>query len=268
MGQSPPSQTYNHRREGLPFFQGKAEFGELYPTINMYCSRPRKIASRGATLLSIRAPVGPTNLAQQECCIGRGLAAIHPYREIDPKFVLYILRSIEPSISSKGTGSTFTAIGKDFLERLEFDLPPLCEQNRIVAKIEELFSELDQGVESLKTAQAQLKVYRQAVLKYAFEGKLTAQWREENKDKLEPPEQLLARIGQEREVRYEQQLQEWKAAVKEWEESGKSGKKPAKPKRPHDVAPLQHREKEKLPSLPPEWAFSRMGVYIDQIEGR
>ena len=91
---------------------------------------------------------------------------------------MYLLRSIEPSLSSQGAGTTFSAIGKDFLENLEFNLPPLAEQHRIVAKIEELFSELDKGTESLKTAQAQLKVYRQAVLKYAFEGKLTAQWRE------------------------------------------------------------------------------------------
>ena len=68
------------------------------------------------------------------------------------------------------------------------------------------------------------------MLKHAFEGKLTAKWREENKDKLEKPEQLLARIKQEREACYERQLQEWKAAVKEWEESGKSGKKPSKPR--------------------------------------
>ena len=73
-------------------------------------------------------------------------------------------------------------------------LAPQNEQTRIVAKIEELFSELDKGIESLKTARRQLEVYRQAVLKHAFEGKLTAQWREENKDKLEKPEQLLARI--------------------------------------------------------------------------
>ena len=63
MGQSPASKTYNHSGAGLPFFQGKAEFGDLYPTINMYCSQPKKIAKQGATLLSVRAPVGPTNLA-------------------------------------------------------------------------------------------------------------------------------------------------------------------------------------------------------------
>ena len=80
--------------------------------------------------------------------------------------------------------------------------------------------ELDKGIESLKTARRQLEVYRQAVLKHAFEGKLTAQWREENKDKLEKPEQLLARIKQEREARYEQQLQEWKRTVNTWEAEG------------------------------------------------
>ena len=232
MGQSPSSTTYNHNGDGLPFFQGKAEFGRLYPTINMYCSQPNKIAKQGATLLSVRAPVGPTNLAQHKCCIGRGLAALHPHGGIEPKFLLYLFRSKEPVISGKGTGSTFKAVTKAFVEGLEFNLPPMPEQRRIVAKIEELFSELDKGVESLKTARAKLNVYRQAVLKHAFEGKLTAQWREENKDRLETPEQLLARIKQERVARYEQQLKEWKAAVNVWEAEGKEGKKSPKPRKP------------------------------------
>ena len=260
MGQSPPSATYNRSGDGLPFFQGKAEFGDLYPTVNMYCSQPNKIAKQGATLLSVRAPVGPTNLAQQDCCIGRGLAAIHPCGGIAPKFLLYLFRSIEPEISGKGTGSTFKAITKGFVEGLHFELPPLPEQYRIVAKIEELFSELDKGVESLKTARAQLNVYRQAVLKHAFEGKLTAQWREANKDKLETPEQLLARIKQEREARYEQQVQEWKSTVKTWEETGKPGnKKPAKPKPANDPSPIGQEDRERLLDLPDEWAWVRLG---------
>ena len=184
MGQSPSSDTYNRQFDGIPFFQGKAEFGEVFPTVNMYCSRPKKIAKPGATLLSIRAPVGPTNLAPQECCIGRGLAAFHPCGEIEPKFVLYLFRNDQPLISRTGTGSTFQAIGKGFIESMEFNLPPLAEQRRIVAKIEKLFSELDKGIESLKTARRQLEVYRQSVLKHAFEGKLTAQWREQNKTSL------------------------------------------------------------------------------------
>ncbi len=259
MGQSPSSNTYNHSGDGLPFFQGKAEFGDLYPTINMYCSQPNKIAKQGATLLSVRAPVGPTNLAQHECCIGRGLAALHPCGGIEPKFLLYLFRSMEPVLSGKGTGSTFKAITKAFVAGLEFNLPPPLEQRRIVAKIEQLFSELDKGIESLKTARTQLATYRQAVLKHAFEGKLTAQWREENKDKLEKPEQLLARIKRERAARYERQLQEWKTAVKMWEESGKAGKKPPRPKKPLEIADVPHDVIAKLPQLPESWVWRKLG---------
>ena len=259
MGQSPSSNTYNHSGDGLPFFQGKAEFGDLYPTINMYCSQPNKIAKQGATLLSVRAPVGPTNLAQHECCIGRGLAALHPCGGIEPKFLLYLFRSMEPVLSGKGTGSTFKAITKGFVAGLEFNLPPLLEQRRIVAKIEKLFSELDKGIERLKTARTQLATYRQAVLKHAFEGKLTAQWREANKGKLETPEQLLARIKQERAARYELQLQEWKTTVKMWEESGKAGKKPPRPKKPLEIADVPHDVIAKLPQLPESWVWRKLG---------
>ena len=268
MGQSPSSKTYNRSGDGLPFFQGKAEFGDLYPTINQYCSQPKKIAKQGATLLSVRAPVGPTNLAQHDCCIGRGLAAFHPCDGIAPKFLLYLFRSIEPEMSDKGTGSTFNAITKGFVENLEFNLPPIQEQRRIVTKIEELFSELDKGIESLKAARAQLNVYRQAVLKQAFEGKLTAQWREENKDQLETPEQLLDRIKQEREARYEQQLKEWKAAVKKWEEVGRSEKKPAKPKKVNLLPPLTETELVELPRVSDGWGWVRLGnLDVDISDG-
>ena len=267
MGQSPASKTYNHSGAGLPFFQGKAEFGDLYPTINMYCSQPKKIAKQGATLLSVRAPVGPTNLAQHECCIGRGLAALHPCGEIEPKFLLYLFRSIEPVISDKGTGSTFKSITKGFVEDLEFDLPPLPEQHRIVAKIEELFSELDKGIESLKTARSQLSVYRQAVLKHAFEGKLTAQWRKENKGKLEKPEQLLARIKQERETRYERKLKEWKSAVEEWEGGGKRGRKPRKPRAPNPTTKYLKDLAAEGNALPFGWAWATIGSFFDVVSG-
>ena len=102
-------------------------------------------------------------------------------------------------------------------------IAPLREQHRIVAKIEELFSELDKAVESLTLARAQLKTYRQALLKAAFEGSLTADWRAANPDKLEPPETLLARIRAEREARYKQALDDWQTALAEWRAGGESG---------------------------------------------
>ena len=129
-------------------------------------------------------------------------------------------------------------------------MPPKNEQHRIVAKIEELFSELDKGIESLKTARAQLDIYRQAVLKHAFEGKLTAQWREENKDKLEKPEQLLARIKQERETRYERKLKESKAAVKEWEGEGEQGEKTNKAQKAKRLFKF-------LSNSAPHWSMAR-----------
>ena len=145
-------------------------------------------------------------------------------------------------------------------------LPPLNEQHRIVAKIEELFSELDKGVESLKKAREQLKVYRQALLKHAFEGKLTEQWRKENADKLETADQLLERIKHERESRYQQQLEEWKAAVKQWEADGKEGRKPAKPSKLLPFSTNLVNDQEKLPKLPKGWVWLHLSDAVERIQ--
>jgi type I restriction enzyme S subunit len=177
MGQSPPSSTYNDKKIGLPFFQGKLDFGEIYPIPRVWCSNPKKIADVGDILLSVRAPVGPTNICNEKCCIGRGLAAVRYFYRNENKFIFYFFRSIENQIPKIGTGSTFSAISKSKIENLSIPFPPLPEQHRIVAKIEELFTKLDAGVEALKKAKEQIKRYRQAVLKYAFEGKLTEEWR-------------------------------------------------------------------------------------------
>ena len=168
-GQSPESKYYNTDRIGLPFFQGKADFGDLYPKIRVYCSQPKKIAEKNDILLSVRAPVGPTNLAPCQVCIGRGLTAIRPSENLLTRYVLLFFRYFEAQLVSKGTGTTFKAITQNVIKNLEIPIPPLPEQERIVARIEALFSQLDAGVEMLKTTKAQLAVYRQAVLKEAFE---------------------------------------------------------------------------------------------------
>ena len=169
-GQSPESKYYNSNGDGLPFFQGKADFGELYPSIRVYCSQPTKIAEKDDILLSVRAPVGPTNLAPCKVCIGRGLTAIRPSEVLLTRYVLLFFRYFEAQLASKGTGTTFKAITQDVVKNLEIPIPPIPEQECIVARIEELFSQLDAGVETLKKTKAQLAVYRQAVLKEAFEG--------------------------------------------------------------------------------------------------
>ena len=133
MGQSPPGDTYNETADGLPFFQGKAEFGEVSPTPKKWCTSPKKIAEAGDILMSVRAPVGPTNLASTRCCIGRGLAAIRANQVIlDPAYLRFALRHAEPKLASMGQGSTFAAIGRAELASTNFPLPPLPEQHRIV----------------------------------------------------------------------------------------------------------------------------------------
>lgn len=102
-------------------------------------------------------------------CIGRGLIAIRPSEVLLTRYVLLFFRYFEAQLASKGTGTTFKAITQDVVKNLEIPIPPLPEQERIVARIEELFSQLDAGVETLKKTKAQLAVYRQAVLKEAFE---------------------------------------------------------------------------------------------------
>jgi len=172
-GQSPESKFYNKKGDGLPFFQGKADFGQLYPINRVYCTAPKKIAESGDILLSVRAPVGPTNLAKETIAIGRGLNAIRPLGGLLTRYTLYYFKQIEPVFSGEGTGTTFSAVTVDDVKNLVFPLPPLAEQHRIVEKIDALFSKLDKGVATLQTIRQQLRTYRQAVLKWAFEGKNT-----------------------------------------------------------------------------------------------
>ena len=180
LGQSPPSTTYNTNGEGLPFYQGKLEFGKIYPTPRKWCTAPKKIAEKGDVFISIRAPVGPTNICPEKSAVGRGLAAIRGLGGIESFFILFLMRTFANEIASRGTGTTFDAITGNQLKTFEIPLPPLAEQHRIVAKLETLFTQLDTAVEALKKAQTQLQSYRQSVLKAAFEGELTKECRNRN----------------------------------------------------------------------------------------
>ena len=207
-GQSPPGKTYNTDGQGLPFLQGKAEFGSIYPQAVKWCSAPSKIAEPSDVLISVRAPVGPTNLCGMQYCIGRGLAAIRPYGGVPEKFVLYALRATEEELRSKATGTTFEAIRGDDLRAHSVMLPPLPEQRRIVAEIEKQFTRLDASVDGLKRAQANLKRYRASVLKAACEGKLVpteAELARADGRDYEPADRLLERILTERRAQWESQ---------------------------------------------------------------
>lgn len=137
LGQSPPSSTYRDYPEGLPFFQGKKDFGAVNPTPTAWCVEPSKVAEAGDILISVRAPVGPTNIANERCCIGRGLAALRCRPFADRDFVLQALKLREEELASMGAGSTFAAITGDQLRTYPIPVPPLEEQRRIVARLDE-----------------------------------------------------------------------------------------------------------------------------------
>ena len=112
MGQSPASDSYNEDGDGLPFFQGNADFGELYPEVRIWCNAPTKIVEPETLLISVRAPIGALNFSRERSCIGRGLAGITPMPGIELKYVYYCLKGKNAELNAKGTGSTFKAIDK------------------------------------------------------------------------------------------------------------------------------------------------------------
>ena len=133
MGQSPPGSTYNDQGNGLPFIQGNGEFGTDHPTPNKWCSEPRKVAQRGDVLLSVRAPVGATNIANRETAIGRGLAVLTGKPGLaETRFIRLLLQGSAPALAVRSTGSTFDAITGKALKALPVSVPPIEEQRRIV----------------------------------------------------------------------------------------------------------------------------------------
>lgn len=176
--------------------------------------------------------------------------------EINKQFLMYLLNYNVWEYIEKAHGTAGLAhITKGKFENSQVSLPPLPEQHVIVAKLEELFSDLDNGVDSLKQAQAQLKTYRQAVLKYAFEGKLTAEWRTQQRPV--PAAGLLEQIQAERAAHYQRQIEEWQQAGEQAKAAG--AKKPPKPKQPKTLPPLTAAELAELPELPEGWCWTTLG---------
>ncbi len=124
MGQSPDSSTYNKEGIGLPFFQGKVDFGLRHPKPSTWCSAPSRTAEPGDILMSVRAPVGDVNIATEKCCIGRGISAIRAAARAYNEFLFYCLLHHKTGLDSLGTGATFKAINKDTLYSFEIRLPP------------------------------------------------------------------------------------------------------------------------------------------------
>ena len=140
MGQSPDSKSYNKDKNGIPFYQGNADFGEEHPTPTVWCTAPKKIARKGDILISVRAPIGDMNIANEDCCIGRGLAAIRLNKSdiVDINYLYHYLSATVEFLQEQGTGSTFKAINKTTLEGIDIPCPSIEKQKNIAKLIIEI----------------------------------------------------------------------------------------------------------------------------------
>lgn len=155
MGQSPESSSYNTSEEGLPFFQGCADFGIYHPVVTTWCNQPNKIALAGDVLMSVRAPIGTLNIAEEKCCIGRGLASFRAIPGItDRKYLYYFLKASNPDLQEHGTGATFKSIGKSLLVDYPIHLPTIDEQRRIVDELDLLTGIIDKKNAQLRDLDA------------------------------------------------------------------------------------------------------------------
>lgn len=227
----------------------------------------RFLVKNGDLLFAWSASLGAYLWRGQEAWLNQHIYRVDHTKVIDRQFLFYALTNITNDLYAKAHGSGMVHVTKGRFEETPIWLPPLNEQHRIVLKIDELFSELDKGIESLKAARAKLDVYRQSVLKHAFEGKLTAKWREENKDLLDTPERLLNRIKQERDILYKQQIQEWKKLVEEWELDRRRGRKPRKPSFPNSSAESTNNFKTDLDTLPHSWTWAEIRSLFEVVSG-
>lgn len=170
-GQSPEGSFYNAAGQGLPFYQGKKEFGERFIGVpTTWTTRVTKVALEGDVLMSVRAPVGPVNFATQESCIGRGLAAIRSRKGLDRDFLFYFLLSKQDEIS--GTeGAVFASINKNDIQQIPIAFPTLPEQRRIVGILDEAFEGIATAKANAEKNFQNARALRQSALQSALSAK-------------------------------------------------------------------------------------------------
>jgi type I restriction enzyme S subunit len=169
MGQSPPGETYNQDENGLPFFQGCADFGFRFPTRRVFCTSPTRFAKAGDTLVSVRAPVGDINMAIEDCCIGRGIASIR-HKTGATSFTYHSMASLERDFANyEAEGTVFGSINKQNFENLKVVFPP----PKILLAFETKASTLDDQILNLENQSRTLSKLRDTLLPKLLSGELT-----------------------------------------------------------------------------------------------
>lgn len=195
-----------------------------------------------------------------------GKISLRSANSLNNNFFGLFLSNLESTLVEKAKGMGVQNISAKDIEELSFYLPPFAEQQKIVEKVEELFSEIDDGIQSLETAKKQLDIYREAILIQAFEGKLTEEWRRNHQNLISTGEILKSKFSDERKLRYENEIEKWKASIKEWELKQLEGRKPTKPRAPKDVQKLTKDTLSTLPATPLEWYWDTLGNITSGVE--
>ena len=168
MGQSPSGSSYNEDGIGTIFFQGRAEFGFRFPTIRLYTTEPKRMARANDTLMSVRAPVGDINVAHTDCCIGRGLAAIHS-KTNHQSFVLYTMYSLKKQLDVfNGEGTVFGSINRNSLN----DMPILIPTDRAIEEFERIVAPMDAAICNNYDEICRLQAVRDSLLPRLMSGEL------------------------------------------------------------------------------------------------
>ena len=168
MGQSPSGNSYNEDGNGTIFFQGRAEFGFRFPTVRLYTTEPKRMACANDTLMSVRAPVGDINVAHTDCCIGRGLAAIHS-KNNHKSFVLYTMFSLKKHLDVfNGEGTVFGSINRKSLN----EMPLLIPSSEKLDEFEALVSPMDTAIRNNYDEICRLSQLRDSLLPKLMSGEL------------------------------------------------------------------------------------------------
>lgn len=181
MGQSPPGETYNEAGEGLPFYQGRADFGSRFPTRRVYCTAPTRLARAGDTLISVRAPVGDINMATEECAIGRGVAAAR-HRSGSRAYTYQFMRGLDEVFGRfEAEGTVFGSIGKKDFHAISCARPPRAA----IEGFEAMLAPLDDRIDVTEREASTLAALRDALLPRLISG----EWR------VEDAETFMARVA-------------------------------------------------------------------------
>ena len=168
MGQSPSGSSYNEDGTGTIFFQGRAEFGFRFPSVRLYTTEPKRMARSNDTLMSVRAPVGDLNVAHMDCCIGRGLAAIHS-KSHHQSFVLYTMFSLKKQLDVfNGEGTVFGSINRNSLN----DMPILIPSDDILDEFERIVAPMDLTIRNNYDENCRLQDIRDTLLPRLMSGEL------------------------------------------------------------------------------------------------